>query len=113
MSIFTVRSVMHFLCIFFIIILLSMATKSSSSSTPSPSPAPVILQLQEEEQINNNNYALIQEEVNKFKDVESQFQTEEEFQDYGFWSPAPYFDRGNPAPIPHLRGHNPKERKAK
>jgi len=72
------------------------------------------LQLQEEEQL-NNNYASIQEQqLNKFKDITYQFQTEEHFQDYGFLSPAPYFGRGDPAPIPHGRGgHNTEEHKAK
>ncbi|CAN4093938.1 unnamed protein product [Withania somnifera] len=86
-----------------------MATKSPSS--PSASPASMILQLQEQEQL-NNVYTSIQEELNEFKDVESQFQTEEEFQDYGYWNPAPYFGRGGPAPIPHGRRHNPKEQKS-
>ncbi|CAN4122931.1 unnamed protein product [Withania somnifera] len=89
-----------------------MATKLSLS--PSASPASMILQLQEQEQLNNNNCASIQEkELNKFKDIESQFQTEQEIQDYGFWNPAPYFGRGDPAPIPHGRGQSPKEQKAK
>ncbi|KAK6792982.1 hypothetical protein RDI58_012063 [Solanum bulbocastanum] len=84
-----------------------MATKSPLS------PASVISQLQEEEQL-NNDYASIQEEqLNKFKDITYQFQTEQHFQDYGSLSPAPYFGRGDPAPIPHGRGHNTKERKAK
>ncbi|KAK4723020.1 hypothetical protein R3W88_013253 [Solanum pinnatisectum] len=86
-----------------------MATKSPLS--PSDSPASVISQLQEEEQL-NNDYASIQEELNKFKDITYQFQTEH-FQDYGSLSPAPCFGRGDPAPIPHGRGHNTKERKAK
>ncbi|MCD7459091.1 hypothetical protein HAX54_040053 [Datura stramonium] len=90
-----------------------MAAKSPLSS-PSASPASVILQLQEEEKLNNNDHTSIQEEqLNKFKDVESQFQTAQEFQDYGFWDPTPYFGRGDPAPIPHGRGHNLKEQKAK
>lgn len=86
-----------------------MATKLPLS--PSDSPASVILQLQEEEQL--NNYASIREELNKFKDITYQFQTEQHFQDYGFLNPAPYFGRGDPAPIPHGRGHNLKEHKAK
>lgn len=100
---------MHFLCML-VIIVLSMATKSPLS--PSDSPASVILQLQEEEQL--NNYASIQEkQLNKFKDIKDQFQTKQDYQDYGFLNPAPYFDRGDPAPIPHRRGHNLKEHKAK
>ncbi|KAK4349030.1 hypothetical protein RND71_031785 [Anisodus tanguticus] len=90
-----------------------MATELPLSS-PSASPASMMFQIKEEEQLNDNNYASIQEEqLNKFKEVESQFQTEQEFQDYGFWDPAPYFGGGDPAPIPHGRGHIPKEQKAK
>lgn len=105
MPIFTVRSVMHFLCML-VFIVLFMATKSPLS--PSDSPASVISQLQEEEQL-NNNYASIQEEqLNKFKDITYQFQTEQHYQDYGSLSPAPYFGRGDPAPIPHNTEHKAK-----
>ncbi|OIT32551.1 hypothetical protein A4A49_13359 [Nicotiana attenuata] len=115
MSIFTVRSLMQILCMLVIIVLNKMLPPTYAEKwplSPSASPASVIFQLQDL-QHNNDNYASIQEEqLNKLKDVEkSQSQTEQEYQDYGFWDPAPYFGGGDPAPVPHGRTINQRSKK--
>lgn len=115
MSIFTVRSLMHILCMLVIIVLNKMLPPTYAEKwplSPSASPVSVIFQLQDLQ--HNNNYVSIQEEqLNKLKDVEkSQSQTEQEYQDYGFWDPAPYFGGGDPAPVPHGKDNKPKEPKA-
>lgn len=89
----TVSFIEHTLCVTMVIIMTAVPirpailTPSLSPITPDPLSSSFPLQPVEEPL--------------KRGEAENYHFPPEFVQDYGFWNPTPYFDRGNAAPIPH------------
>ena len=92
-----------------ILVNLTLASSSQPFLSPLPSPASLHHHHPDKELLGHYQIqSMIEEDDNRLpslthhreqKDEQTQTTTVEE--DYGFWNPTPYFERGGAAPIPH------------